>query len=213
MDIRDAVVHNDIEALKEILKTATKEQINKMDTVGSTVLDRACSLNHLECINLLLDAKADVGWSVHWVSRYEPLLPALNLLIARGVDLNVVDNRGWTPLSLACYFNEICIVRTLLAANAKVDISRDPDRAPLAIAIRDSFFRVAEHLLDAGAKTSNVSQPDWVNKLVRKRECFKKSYIVMYGVLRRRVVAGRDMTRVVANFVYSSRFDESWEKK
>lgn len=212
-DIYDAIFFNNIEALTTYIETRTVEELSaRNEGAYYTPLELSCRYGHVGCIKLLLNAKVDLGRALHVTTQKagKQTITILNLLITHGADVNALDKQGYTPLIYACYKNSISAAYTLLKAGAKLNVVAN-QYTPLGIAIRDDYRPLTEYLLDVGAHIPNkVIMPLWVQEIVGKRQRFKKSYMVMYGVIRRRVVAGRDMTRVVADMVYSSRFDDSW---
>jgi ankyrin repeat protein len=80
---------------------------------------------------------------------------AVKLLLKSGLDPNVADLDGQTPLHLAVTGNSLDLVDTLLRSGAKLDTPDFEDHTPLDLAVgRDQ--RVVQRLLQAG----NVRQKD-----------------------------------------------------
>lgn len=87
-------------------------------------------------------------------------VPAINLLIIRGADINAVDDCGYSALHLACEHGYIEIVKLLLKSGAKVDYRKDRNDdlyprttvcdEPLRLALRNKhyvkFFRKKNQL-------------------------------------------------------------------
>jgi ankyrin repeat protein len=74
---------------------------------------------------------------------------AVKLLLNTGLDPNVADRDGQTPLHLAVSVNSLVLVDTLLRSGAKLDTPDFEDRTPLDLALgRDQ--RLVQRLLQAG---------------------------------------------------------------
>lgn len=213
-EIYDACCDNDLDALTRCIETKTVDELSARNVgVHYTPLELSCLYGHVGCIKLLLEAKVDMGCALHITTRNvsKQKITILNLLITHGADVNALDIHGYTALYYACDYNRKDVAHTLLKAGAKLDVVVTNNFTPLGVTIRAGYRPMTEYLIDAGAQIPNgMHVLLWVQEIVGKRQRFKKSYMVMYGVIRRRVVAGRDMTRVVADMVYSSRFDDAW---
>ena len=55
-------------------------------------------------------------------------------LIDAGANLDIQDNRGWTPLHLAAWYPEEKIARMLIDAGARKDIKNKNGRIPYDLA-------------------------------------------------------------------------------
>lgn len=69
----------------------------------------------------------------HWCTLH---VPSVKQLIARGVDVNGVDEDGWTPLIWAAKEGFVECVKVLLEAKADLDKALDGGLTPLHIASR-----------------------------------------------------------------------------
>jgi hypothetical protein len=107
-----------------------------------------------------------------------------------------------------------------------VDLVDNYGRTALAVAIGKAHHECAEVLLHAGASLGKVKGviPEWMNKIIAKRDSFNAAFTVLYGILRRRIVvplsdhqAGeripRDMVRVISDMLLDTRFDVVWVPK
>lgn len=57
----------------------------------------------------------------------------VDLLIKAGLDINAQDQRGNTPLMVACFFNKPRIVKSLIQANANKDIKNNEGKDAAAL--------------------------------------------------------------------------------
>ncbi len=79
-------------------------------------------------------------------------ITALNRMIKQGIDVNMKDEDGWTPLMYAAANNDTKIAQVLLKAGANVE-ARDKDgRTALIYAAAKNNIEVTKILLEAGAK-------------------------------------------------------------
>lgn len=97
-----------------------------------------------------------------------------------------------------------------------MDLCGDECYSSLAHAIYFNKRDAVELLFDCGAKMSkihtSVEIPNWVNLLQEKRRKVIHANLVFYGVLRKRQKIGKDMSRKVSRFLWSTRFNEEWKE-
>lgn len=110
--------------------------IDELNQPGSTIVNTRDSGNGQTALHIVV-ARRDVPW--------------LSLLIGKGADPNISDNRGSTPLMIAVTlgFNEG--VELLLAGNARVDEPNATGETPLIAAVHRRDIAVMRMLLKAGA--------------------------------------------------------------
>jgi cytohesin len=131
------------------------------DSRGFTPLHAACSESRPDCVAELLKAGADANAST--AKRQTPLHIACSvwsmrsdevaqMLIDSGANTEIADDRGFTPLRVACdeVKNSRC-VGVLLSAGANVETSGPDGSTPLLAAIRSSHAEVVGMLLAHGA--------------------------------------------------------------
>ena len=80
------------------------------------------------------------------------------LLADDGVDVDVVDGQGYTPLYCATMYEQEDAVAVLLAAGAEVDKENNNGVSPLMAAARDGYTAILTRLLSAGADFLQVDE-------------------------------------------------------
>jgi len=111
-----------------------------VDPAGATAFWRAAQATDLDAMKLLLAAGADpkisttggdsplmvaagVGWGANFsVNAPNSWLPAVRQCLELGLDVNQVDNRGYTALHGAAYIGNNDLVKLLVEKGAKVDV-------------------------------------------------------------------------------------------
>jgi ankyrin repeat protein len=111
-----------------------------VDPAGATAFWRAAQATDLDAMKLLLAAGADpkisttggdsplmvaagVGWGANFsVNAPNSWLPAVRQCVELGLDVNQVDNRGYTALHGAAYIGNNDLIRLLVEKGAKVDV-------------------------------------------------------------------------------------------
>ncbi|XP_007940744.1 SMC5-SMC6 complex localization factor protein 1 [Orycteropus afer afer] len=103
----------------------TKMNFHKTNLKGETALHRACINNQVEKLILLLS------------------LP--------GIDINVRDNAGWTPLHEACNYGNTVCVQEILQRCPEVDLLTEVDGVtPLHDALSNGHVEIGKLLLQHG---------------------------------------------------------------
>lgn len=91
-------------------------------------------------------------------AAYDGRVDEVCALIARGVEINVADEYGFTALRWACDGGCINVVQRLLIAGAEVDKVDLWDNTPLHIASLNGYISIASLLLAAGAEVNKASK-------------------------------------------------------
>lgn len=214
-----AAKQNNIALVKQLLLSG-RVDVNSCDVEGRTALWWTAREGLAECAKLLLEAKANVnkvnlsGYPPLFFASYYGHVECVKLLIEWKAEVNTGPPHGDLPLPCAAVQRHLKCVEMLIQAGAELDKGNKYGNTPLALAIVQNDCDVAEFLLDKGAKLGNVRNdieiPNWVNLLQEKRRKVIHSYLVLYGVLRRRCKIGKDMTQKVSTILWSTRFNEEW---
>lgn len=96
----------------------------------------------------LLHVHTRLGSCVH-LAAYEGHLDIVQLLVRLGADINLVPERGISPLDEAASTGRLEVVQYLVQQGASLDVSR-PGRTPLFSAIYGGHTDVVRFLLEAG---------------------------------------------------------------
>lgn len=176
--------------------------INDSGENGVTALHLAVDCGHIACAILLLERKADP-------SR--------------------VNCVGESPLHFAAWGGHTPCVELIIKARVHVDVKTTIEIAytPLSYAIDQHHEKCTKLLLDAGAKLDLVSKtdvviPPSVVALVRGRSNAMRALTILVGVFRKRLVIQgghignklpRDLVKLLALYVWETRFDPYWASK
>ncbi|XP_061761471.1 ankyrin repeat and SOCS box protein 16 isoform X1 [Nerophis ophidion] len=153
--------------VKLLLSHGADPQVLTAD--GNAPLHLCTSPLSLQCTELLLDSDADVNMRTR-DSRLTPLHVAalrgleehVELLLARGADILATNRQGETPLNAACSRAErpseagryLRVVQSLLDAGADPQTAGKKLHTPLHNACDNCSPRIAELLLQCGAKVN-----------------------------------------------------------
>lgn len=106
---------------------------NLPNNLGYTPLDIAIEMLDIKALQLLIDNKANAKYLDAFGRTYlmhasrVGFLPAVELFVQQGVDVNAMDNDGFTALSIAYRHKKEIIVKYLLKHGAKTWIERPYD--------------------------------------------------------------------------------------
>lgn len=127
---------------------------NAQTITGSTALKEAIECNYIELARILLNAGAD-GSNVGQAGLWPPLhiavekgLPdIIELILDRGVDINLQARGGFTPLATAAQYGDSDIVKALLERNADTSVLTDDGLGPMSIASQSGHVEIVKTLL------------------------------------------------------------------
>jgi ankyrin len=127
MDLIEAVQENNVESVKAIIADGGDVNLSSSDNSGRTVLYWASSEGCVECVNVLLEAKADTekadrfGYTPLHVASRNGYLQCVKLLISHKANINARSRIGYSPLHCAasserleCIKVECCVCLTFL---------------------------------------------------------------------------------------------------
>lgn len=141
--------------------------VHQRGWIGDTALHWPSHNGHVEIVEMLLDAGADieadeVGWSggkpLHWASEHQP--GAVEVLLKRGAEVNSrnvkkgSDFEGVTPLIMNATQKNDCaeVTELLIAAGADLNAKDAKGRTALACAAEKQLTRIPEVLRKHGTK-------------------------------------------------------------
>jgi len=103
---------------------------NLSSGLGYTPIDIAIEMLDIKALELLIDNKADSKYIDAFGRTYLMhasrlgFLPAVELFVSKGVDINAMDNDGFTALSIAYRHKKEIVVKYLLQNGAKTWIEK-----------------------------------------------------------------------------------------
>ncbi len=137
-------------------------QVNAVAKDGATALNASASMGYIECVRLLLGIR-DVDLN-HKSCGWSPCVKAL--VETAGVDVNVSNNTGWTPLCSIAQFGYVECLKVMLASKAvQVNLATYKSGwTPLFCAAEQNRLECLKILLarpdvDVNAATSNGASP------------------------------------------------------
>jgi len=137
------------------------KSVDVKDNNGNTPLHYCCNYGNLDSVKLLLEKGANAAHAnkskstILHAAAQSGQLAMIKLVVAqKGVEVNVVDNNGFTPLYFATQRNVTEGVKLLIDAGADVNIAAEKHMypTPLHVACVDNFGPLAELLLKNKAK-------------------------------------------------------------
>jgi len=84
-------------------------------------------------------------------------------LITIGVDLEIRNKDGWSPMFVAAFYGYNNIAELLIRSGADINARSDDDKSPLFIAVENAQLKIARSLLNAGAETEAATTAQRVN--------------------------------------------------
>lgn len=159
------VLRGDIAGVRWLLERGADP--NQQGRFGETVLHEAARFSNPAMLALLLDHGGNpnapalrMGRSPLFIAMQARQNKTMNLLLARGADIEFADNNAVRPLLLAARINHSDAVVKLLRAGADPLATDD-----LGADFQSAYFRPDTDLLNAGAKRDR----DWVIRFLQDR--------------------------------------------
>ncbi len=91
------------------------------------------------------------GWTHLMDAAVDGDLQSVKALLAKGAEVNAVNDRGGTALTLAAYQGHLDVARELIANGAEIDIKDKDGKTALSAAVERGHTAIAQELLARGA--------------------------------------------------------------
>jgi len=136
---------------------AHRAKLGVRNQVGDTALMVASLKGHLEIVQLLVNAQAEInqtGWTALHYAVFEGQDEIVKFLLQKGADINAKAPNHMTALMLAAKNGNEKVVKTLLSAQADPNLATEAGETALKLAITAKHDEVVKLLRAAGAKDS-----------------------------------------------------------
>ncbi|KAG5783264.1 hypothetical protein H9Q73_003087 [Fusarium xylarioides] len=133
------------------------------DSDGIPAIGAAVSGGHINMVQWLVDAKADVNVIYHeskltLLHEACPHPEIFRLLLEHGADINKANADSRTALNFAIVTNNPATVEVLLEAKTKPDINTDTIYMDLRMVIASGYIDIVEKMLEASVDVDNVNE-------------------------------------------------------
>ena len=103
----------------------------------------------------VLNSLGDDGFGcLHWCCKNDDLPMLLRLFAFPGIDLDLPDHRGFTPLHICCQMGHSACTNMLLNYGASANLTDRKKNSPLILAASAGYSGSCRALLDHGANSS-----------------------------------------------------------
>ena len=99
-------------------------------------------------------------------SAYDGKLAEVEVLVAKGVSVNLADMKKRTPLMLAAYNGHTSVVEFLYGKGADINAKDSGGQTALFYTSKRSFYETAEFLVNSGAKVNVQSKKKGITALM-----------------------------------------------
>ena len=160
--LHEAVFWNHLSIIKLLLASGACP--NEVNCDGCTLLSIGASRGWVESMQLLLDHGADInqlsqGKSPIYIAVKQKQLEAVECLIARGADLNIVNESGKTALGIAFFVEHQQLIWLLMKHGADLYAPMNANRdTPLHMAAAKGYLKMVDFLLSRNANPNAVNQ-------------------------------------------------------
>ncbi len=163
----DYAKKGNLKGLTRLLKRT--KNFNLRNEKETTLLMRCAFYNHVDCVQYLICAGADVHATN--LSKDTALMLAcrrnrdargvIELLATSGADVNYRGSAGTTALIEAASHNHILNVEALIRLGANINIATERDETALSYAIVWHYNKLAELLIKSGADVKWKNRNEW----------------------------------------------------
>jgi ankyrin repeat protein len=149
--------------LEAVDKKNGTEIVDMLAQPGSTLINSRDLATNRTALHIVVERR-DLTW--------------LNFLLARGADPNLADNKGVTPLLLACRIGFLDAVDALVKKGARVDEGNSTGETPLMSAVHSRNVPLMRALLLAGADPDRADNSGRSARDYAKLEAGAQSQVV-----------------------------------
>lgn len=147
-----AVLRCDSDSVHQLLLRGSDPR--HADIYGRTPLHRAVRLDDIACMELLLDAKADVNsrdfngaTALDWAARSQEDTTFMERLLSRGASIENQDYGGYGPLLSAVQVNKVASLQLLLQKGANINAASKNGTTALDVGVRFNAHECLKLLL------------------------------------------------------------------
>ncbi len=134
-DLIEAIVENNLQEVRKII-LITDININLKDSYNNLTPLTACNyFDNLEAFKLLIDIK-------------------------EGIDANILDPNGYSPLMYIAKKNNVELAKLLMKKGIKIDLLSSSEETALILAIKYTSFEMIELLIKEGANVNYTNKMD-----------------------------------------------------
>lgn len=141
-----------------LLLNVDKAAVNHQLTNGATALIKAAEKMHVETINVLLVAQADVNLKAEFGVETALLAAAFAIhpqnaivvekLLDNRADVDAADKLGFTPIMKAALNNNVSVIKRLIHRHANINLRNNEGTTALHIASQRNYYDVVEALIE-----------------------------------------------------------------
>lgn len=157
-----------------------KEILNQKRNDGDTALTFACKIGNEEEIKMLIDFGVDVNiHNKHDDSAIMILcknnsitndkkIKLIEDIITKNGKVNKKNKYGFSPLIIACYFNNVELIEFLLSKNANLDTKNSDNDTPLSIACYFNNEKIIKLLVNKGITINEKNKDNETPLMISK---------------------------------------------